>query len=63
MALVQEYIKRVLPSDRTDIGSLEEFPCPAPPPFIVLKVLILLRKNELITLYPQRYPQPNIRSK
>jgi len=25
--------------------------------------LILLRKNELITLYPQRYPQPNIRSK
>jgi len=25
--------------------------------------LILLRKNELITLYPQCYPQPNIRSK
>jgi len=25
--------------------------------------LILLRKNELITLYPQRYPQRNIRSK
>jgi hypothetical protein len=25
--------------------------------------LILLRKNELLTLYPQRYPQRNIRSK
>ena len=44
MALVQEYIKRVLPSDRTDIGSLEEFPCPAPPPFNVTKSLLYINK-------------------
>jgi len=25
--------------------------------------LILLRKNKIITLYPQHYPQPNIRLK
>jgi len=44
MALVQEYIKRVLPSDRTDIGSLEEFPCPAPPPFKPFKLLFYINK-------------------